>query len=287
LAPKRNVYETTRVAEGKPLQQFDEFAREQAILLDLESVGRVMVNELTERFGVSAVTVRKDLDALERRSLLRRIRGGAVSAGNSDEGAWGMRLRHSQAAKQAIAKSVAPLVADGDVIALDSSTTSYYLAQELLDRRNLVVITNGLRTASLLMVESTSMVVLPAGCCGARRSPWSDRWVICSPAADPSARASSGWSACRPSSACSRPVSRRRRRSPSSRPPATRCSACSTPPRPLASACIPSSLLADITALYTDDGIPDDVVAAWANAGVTVKVAPAGAAVHRLREGSA
>lgn len=145
------------------MRGMDEFQREQAILLALESTGRVQVNDLAARFGVSAVTIRKDLDALERRSLLRRIRGGAVSAGNTDEGAWVMRARHSVEAKRAIARAVAPLVGDGDVIALDSSTTAYHLARELLDRRNLVVITNGLRTAQLFMQESTAMVLLPGG----------------------------------------------------------------------------------------------------------------------------
>jgi DeoR/GlpR family transcriptional regulator of sugar metabolism len=141
----------------------DEFDREQAILLELESTGRVTVNDLATRFGVSTVTVRKDLDGFERRGLLRRIRGGAVGIGNSDEGAWSMRVRHSREAKQAIARAVAPLVHDGDVIAMDSSTTSYYLARELVDRRNLVVITNGLRAARLFMEETTAMVLMPGG----------------------------------------------------------------------------------------------------------------------------
>jgi DeoR family transcriptional regulator of aga operon len=141
----------------------DEFAREQAILLELEGAGRVTVNDLAARFGVSAVTVRKDLDGFERRGLLRRVRGGAVGVGNTDEGAWTMRVRHSQEAKQAIAQAVAPLVRHGDVIALDSSTTCYYLARALVDRRNLVVITNGLRCARFFMEETTAMVVLPGG----------------------------------------------------------------------------------------------------------------------------
>jgi DeoR/GlpR family transcriptional regulator of sugar metabolism len=51
-----------------------EFDREQAILVDLDQHGRVEVGELSRRFGVSAVTVRKDLESLERRSMLRRIR---------------------------------------------------------------------------------------------------------------------------------------------------------------------------------------------------------------------
>lgn len=141
----------------------DEFDREQAILLELESVGRVTVNELAIRFGVSTVTVRKDLDGFERRGLLRRIRGGAVGVGSTDEGVWSMRVRHSQGAKQAIARAVAPLVRHGDVIAMDSSTTCYYLARELVDRRNLVVITNGLRSATWFMEETTAMVLVPGG----------------------------------------------------------------------------------------------------------------------------
>jgi len=141
----------------------DEFARAQAILVELERTGRVLVAELSDRFQVSAVTVRKDLDALERRSMLRRVRGGAVSTGKADEGAFEMRLRHSVRAKRAIAQAVAPLVRHGDVIAMDSSTTCFYLARELLDRRNIVVVTNGLRTAELLMEQSSAMVLMPGG----------------------------------------------------------------------------------------------------------------------------
>ena len=58
------------------MASLSEFDREQAILVDLDEHGRVEVSELSRRFGVSAVTVRKDLESLERRSMLRRIRGG-------------------------------------------------------------------------------------------------------------------------------------------------------------------------------------------------------------------
>lgn len=141
----------------------DEFAREQAILDALRSSGHVSVNELAGNFGVSVVTVRKDLEALERRSLLRRVRGGAVGVDASDEGTFETRMRHSTRTKQAIARSAAALVRDGDVIAIDSSTTCFHLAQELLSRRNLVVITNGLRLAVLFMQQSSARVLLPGG----------------------------------------------------------------------------------------------------------------------------
>jgi DeoR/GlpR family transcriptional regulator of sugar metabolism len=145
------------------MASLDEFAREQATLTALKLTGQVAVNDLSAKFGVSTVTVRKDLEVLERRNLLRRVRGGAVSVGASDEGAFEMRLRYAQHSKRAIAKSAAGLVSDGDVIAIDSSTSTFYLAQEILDRRNLIVVTNGLRHAMLFMEQSSAMVLMPGG----------------------------------------------------------------------------------------------------------------------------
>jgi DeoR family transcriptional regulator of aga operon len=136
---------------------------QQRILGMLEEAGRVGVPELVERFGVSAVTVRKDLELLERRHLLRRVRGGAVTADGADEGAFELRLRHSVPAKQAIAQRAATHVRDGDAIVLDGSTTCYYLALELRRRRSLVVVTNGLRVAEALSESESITVVLPGG----------------------------------------------------------------------------------------------------------------------------
>ncbi len=147
-----------------------EHERQQEVLRLLDNVGQVSVPELSLRFGVSEVTIRKDLDALERRRLLRRVRGGAVTVNGADEGAFEMRLRHRVAAKQAIARAAAATVRDGDAIALDCSTTCYYLAQLLTERRGLVVLTNGLRAAEVLS-ESDATVVLPGGT--VRRSSWS------------------------------------------------------------------------------------------------------------------
>ncbi|RIJ78851.1 DeoR/GlpR transcriptional regulator [Nakamurella silvestris] len=149
--------------KGETVASVDEFARQQAILLEIDSSGSVTVKDLSGRFSVSTVTIRKDLESLERRSMLRRVRGGAVAAGTADEGAFEMRIRYSREAKEAIARQAEPLVRSGDVIALDASTTCFYLAQELLDLRNLVVITNGMRTATLFMEQSNAMVLMPGG----------------------------------------------------------------------------------------------------------------------------
>jgi DeoR family transcriptional regulator of aga operon len=145
------------------MASLDEFSREQVILAALRSTGRVAVSDLATQFGVSSVTVRKDLDALERRSLLRRVRGGAVSLGASDEGSFEARYTDSRDRKQAIARAAAATVRDGDVIAIDSSTTAFYLAHEIAERRGLFVVTNGLRLATLLMEQSSARVLVLGG----------------------------------------------------------------------------------------------------------------------------
>jgi DeoR/GlpR family transcriptional regulator of sugar metabolism len=140
-----------------------DFVREEVILHELTSSGRVRVNDLAARFGVSAVTIRKDLDALEQRALLRRVRGGAVLNPIGDEGAFSERLRQEATAKRGIARRAATLVHDGDVIAIDSSTSAYYLARELLGRKDLLVVTCGMRSATLFMDNSDATVVMPGG----------------------------------------------------------------------------------------------------------------------------
>jgi DeoR family transcriptional regulator of aga operon len=155
---------------GGAVPGVSEHERRADIVRVLEGEGQVTVSALARRYGVSLVTIRKDLTDLEARRLLRRIRGGAVRAEPGDEGTFEMRLRHRAAAKRAIARAAAALVHDGDAIALDCSTTCYYLAEELRRRRGLVVVTNGLRAAQLLG-ESDATVVLPGGT--VRRSSWS------------------------------------------------------------------------------------------------------------------
>ena len=145
------------------------YEREMEILRLLDVDTRVSVTDLSAQFGISPVTMRKDLESLERRRLLRRVRGGAVRMDGSDEGAFELRLRHRPEVKRAIAQKAAQLVADGDAIALDCSTTCYFLAEALRSRQGLVVVTNGLRAAELLADCAT--VVMAGGTL--RSSSWS------------------------------------------------------------------------------------------------------------------
>ncbi|WAC66911.1 hypothetical protein OVA14_03825 [Agrococcus sp. SL85] len=72
-------------------------------------------------------------------------------------------MRTAAEAKRAIARRAAELVEDGDVIALDTSSTSHHLALELVSRQGLVVITQSLPTATMLAERSTARIVMPGG----------------------------------------------------------------------------------------------------------------------------
>ena len=129
----------------------------------LEDRDSVQVSELAETFSVSEVTIRTDLAGLARQGLVARVRGGvrALNQGQS-ELAFDVRLRLEAGRKRAIARAAAAMVREGESVALDSSTTAYYLALELRARRELVVITNGLLVAAAL-AEAPGVNVLVTG----------------------------------------------------------------------------------------------------------------------------
>src|SRR5919197_550405 len=122
----------------------------QHVLRLLESRDSVHVSELAEAFAVSEVTVRSDLTSLAQQGLVARVRGGvrALQQGQSEVG-FDLRLRLEVERKRAIARAAAALIGEGEAVALDASTTAYYLALELRTKRELVVVTNVLRTTRI------------------------------------------------------------------------------------------------------------------------------------------
>jgi DeoR/GlpR family transcriptional regulator of sugar metabolism len=129
----------------------------------LESRDVVQVSELSEEFSVSEVTIRHDLAELARQGLVARVRGGvrALHQGQS-ELAFDVRLRLQGDTKRAIARAAAAMIGDGEAVALDSSTTAYYLALELRAKREVVVVTNGLLIAAAL-ADAPGVNVLVTG----------------------------------------------------------------------------------------------------------------------------
>jgi len=137
--------------------------RMEQVLRMLETRDSVQVAELAEAFSVSEVTVRSDLSTLAERGLVARVRGGVRTLQQSGaEVGFDLRLRLEVERKRAIARAAAAMVEEGEAVALDASTTAYYLALELRAKRELVVVTNGLLVATAL-ADAPGITVLVTG----------------------------------------------------------------------------------------------------------------------------
>jgi len=117
----------------------------------LEEKGFVRVRELSQRFGVSTVTARNDLQVLEERHLATRVHGGAMpSSVARGERSFEEVATRNAAEKSAIARAAASLVSDGEAILIDVGTTAAAFADALVarsDLSDLTVITNGIKIA--------------------------------------------------------------------------------------------------------------------------------------------
>ncbi|MEU5548693.1 MULTISPECIES: DeoR/GlpR family DNA-binding transcription regulator [unclassified Micromonospora] len=124
--------------------------RQAAILDRVRATGGVRVGELAVEFGVSDMTIRRDLDLLHERGLLAKVHGGATVAGSTDEPGFQAKSVRQQVEKAAIAARAARLVHPGAAIALSAGTTTAELARRLVDVPSLTVVTNSLPVADIL-----------------------------------------------------------------------------------------------------------------------------------------
>jgi ribose transport system substrate-binding protein len=143
--------------------------RRQNILSLLRESGTLDVDEVAARLHVSPNTIRNDFNALAAEGLLRRVRGGAAlpEANNGDASLprppFLTRCEINQKAKEWMARWASDLVEDGDSILLDASSTVFYLAEFLKNRRNLTVVTNGIEVGRKLALNPSNTVMLLGG----------------------------------------------------------------------------------------------------------------------------
>ena len=120
--------------------------RRNAILSKLSLNGKVVVSELSQEFNVTEETVRRDLEKLDNDGLARKIYGGAVKVENYNiDLPFHVRQQTNVESKRKIATLIGEMVHDGDYIMLDSSTTALYVVQNILDRKNITIITNSIK----------------------------------------------------------------------------------------------------------------------------------------------
>ena len=146
-APRYNKAQNQ--SAGRMRAMFEEERHEQIVQL-LKGGRMVSVGEIAKQLFVSEATVRRDLTALERAGVLRRVYGGAVLTGANRDVPLLMRETEEQEAKQRIGRIAAGLVHENDVIILDASSTVYSMIPYLKDFKNVVAITSGLKTALAL-----------------------------------------------------------------------------------------------------------------------------------------
>ena len=155
--------------------------RRESILQKLTQQGTVQVTDLVEQLGVSAVTIRSDLSALETQGLATRSHGGAILTRTPPaEQTIDQKdaLNHEQ--KERIGALAARMVQPGDNIIIDSGTTTISLARHLREAKEVAVLTNGLNiaweladapgvdlilTGGLLRKQSLSMLGAQAEAC--------------------------------------------------------------------------------------------------------------------------
>jgi len=136
--------------------------RQKLILEMLNSDGSVMVSKLSTKLGVTEETVRRDLEKMEAKELLRRTHGGALPM---EDGSYELSLEKRKGlnveTKQALARKAVQYIASGDTIFLDASTTTFYMAKEIKSMKNVTVITNSIRVINELSgIEGVKVIAV-------------------------------------------------------------------------------------------------------------------------------
>jgi DeoR family transcriptional regulator, aga operon transcriptional repressor len=137
--------------------------RRRAILELLNREGRVLVLDLAKRFETSQVTIRKDLEELHAHGVIHRTHGGALPAreGALEDPTLREKEKLHRKEKLRIAETAAKLVQEGQVVILDSGTTTTAIARALRHFQNLTIVTNAVNIAAEL--SGTAIEVILTG----------------------------------------------------------------------------------------------------------------------------
>ena len=142
--------------------------RHTAIVERVQAHGGVRVRELVREFGVSDMTIRRDLEALAERGLVKKVHGGAaaVSSPATDEPGFKAKSNLRRLEKDVIAGRAAGFVSPGSAIALSAGTTTWRLAKQLVAVPDITVVTNSIPVAEVLYPTAAALhrtVILTGG----------------------------------------------------------------------------------------------------------------------------
>jgi len=139
--------------------------RREKIMNLLAEHGKVYVHELSELFGVSEVTIRNDLDQLEKKNHLIRARGGALKREGQVSLDVNLSEKHKKNLdeKSRIGKTAARMIANSETVILDSGTTTAEIARNLGGAEHVTVITNAINIVNILIQNPGIKVIIPGG----------------------------------------------------------------------------------------------------------------------------
>lgn len=138
--------------------------RHRLILDVIERSGRLRIADVARESGMTEMTIRRDLEALEQLGALSRVHGGAVSVvSQSHSPHYQSRALSNVAGKERIGSATAELLSEGETVILDAGSTTAAVARSLLGRRNLRIMALDLRVAAVLADDAGLSVMVPGG----------------------------------------------------------------------------------------------------------------------------
>jgi DeoR/GlpR family transcriptional regulator of sugar metabolism len=122
--------------------------RQTALIGLVRNEGRISVYDLSARLGVSSETIRRDLTELDRLGKIKKVHGGATLPKGFGEGPFQQRMSENAGAKMRIGARAAGLFEPGEMLFIDTGSTTVYFAEALAARQGLTIATNSLDIAN-------------------------------------------------------------------------------------------------------------------------------------------
>lgn len=154
--------------------------RREEIANILLAEGKVKVGNLAKRFGVSTETIRKDLLALDASGIIKKNNGSAEVLNESSASAYTEKSKKAIVEKKAIAQRAVGLVPENSIIFMDTGSTVYQLARQLIFRKDITVVTNFTPIAELMNANGIKVILIGGELrriSGAATGPMATYWI--------------------------------------------------------------------------------------------------------------
>jgi DeoR family fructose operon transcriptional repressor len=135
--------------------------RQKKILYLLSTKDIITIPELITEFKISIETVRRDLSILEKQGSIQKVYGGAkIKNSTFSEPTMESRMVHNLLKKESIGKKCCEFIHDGDCIFIDSGSTTYHIAKNLANKKNLTIITNSIPVVNELINTDFEIIII-------------------------------------------------------------------------------------------------------------------------------